>query len=159
MKSLIAGGLFVSALILAGCGVSAGPKVRVATASAAELKAVQGADNVWYEFQPGDEVPMHLGFLGAIEGGSQGPAVFRAKQRFFFVMFKNGPMQLSFDGKTFAGPAGSQSLIAVLPRKDGQGGQLGWVIYMGESGDPTTELKKVIEADKQSPPAQGAAAP
>jgi len=125
-----------------------GPHVRVATATPAQLAAVEDQDNVWYEFQPGDVVPVQLGFLGAMEGGSNGPAVFRAKQHFYFVMFKNSPMQLSFDGKSLAGPNASQSLIGVIPRKDGACGQIAWLIYMGESGDPKAELKKLIESNK-----------
>ena len=125
-----------------------GPHVRVATATSAQLSEVEGKDNVWYEFQPGDVVPVQLGFLGAVEGGTQAPAVFRAKQHFYFVMSKNGPMQISFDGSSFARADASQSLIGVLPRKDGTGGQLAWLIYMGESGDPKGELKKLIETSK-----------
>lgn len=134
-----------------------GPKIRVATASAAELSAAEGKDNVWYEFQPGDVIPIQLAFLGVMEGGSR-EAVFRAKQHFYFVMFQNAPMQISFDGQTFAGPNGSQSLIGVLPRPDGKGGQLGWFIYMGESGDPKAELAKLVEDAKQAPAAEPAPA-
>lgn len=126
-----------------------GPKLRVATATAEEIKAVEDQDNVWYEFQPGDVVPVQLGFLGVMEGGSRNPAVFRAKQHFYFVMSKNQPMQVSFDGKTFAGPNARQSLIAVLPREDGRGGQLAWFIFMGESGDPKAALDTLIEESKQ----------
>jgi hypothetical protein len=162
MKTVVAAGLglVVSALVLAGCGgASMGPKVRVATATAAELKAVEDQDNVWYEFQPGDVIPVQLGFLGAIEGGAREPAVFRAKQRFYFVMFKNQPMQISFDGETFAAPDRSQQLIAVVPRSDGNGGQLGWVIYMGESGDPKAELLKLIESSSGDSDSEAASAP
>jgi hypothetical protein len=142
--------LLIGGLLLAGCGPSAGKRVRVATASPAELEAALNEDNVWYEFQPGDVIPVQLGFMGAMEGGAQGPVVFRAKHRFFFVTSKNGPMQISFDGKTFAGQQGSQSLIAVLPRRDGNGGQLAWMIYMGESGDPEAELKQLLESSQSS---------
>jgi hypothetical protein len=140
------GGVFLAAL--AACGPSMGPTVRVSTATAAQLAAVEDKDNVWYEFQAGDVIPVQLGFLGAMEGGSREPAVFRAKQHFYFVTYQHAPMQISFDGKTFAGPNASKSLIAVVPRKDGQGGELGWVIYMGESGDPKAELEKMVEANK-----------
>ena len=134
-----------------------GPKIRVATASAAQLEAVDDQDNVWYEFEAGDVIPVQLAFLGVMEGGSR-EAVFRAKQHFYFVMFKNAPMQISFDGKTFAGQHGSQSLIGVIPRADGKGGQLGWFIYMGESGDPKAELAKLIEESKQAPATEPPAA-
>jgi hypothetical protein len=154
MKLGLAGGLGLLALALGGCAPAVGPHVRVATATPAQLSAVEDQDNVWYEFQPGDVIPVQLGFLGAVEGGSDGPAVFRAKQHFYFVMFKNRPMQLSFDGKTLSQADASQTLIGVLPRKDGSGAQLGWLIYMGESGDPKAELKKLIETNKSGDPAK-----
>lgn len=137
---------------------ASGPKVRVATATAAQLKAVEEEDQVWYEFQPGDVVPVAFAFLGAAEGGGRQPVVFRAKQRFWFVMSKQGPMQVSFDGETFAGQRAVQSLIAVVPRRDGQGGQLAWMIYMG-TGDAETELKQLIEAvqSEQAAPSDGTA--
>lgn len=151
MKLVARLGALLGLSLLAACGPSMGPKVRVATATAAQLEAVQNEDNVWYEFEQGDLIPIQLGFLGVMEGGSKA-AGFRAKQHFYFVMFKNAPMQVSFDGKTFAGQHGSQSLIGVIPREDGKGGQLAWFIYMGESGDPTAELAKVIDEIKQSAP-------
>lgn len=144
-------GAFVCGLCLLACGPRMGPKVRVATATAEQLRAVEDEDNVWYEFQPGDIIPVQLGFLGAMEGGSRGAVVFRAKQHFYFVMQKNGPMQISFDGESYAPQNGSQSLIAVVPREDGKGGQLGWFIYMGESGDPKGELAKLVEAVGNEP--------
>ena len=157
MNVLVRLGAVLGLALLAACGPSMGPKIRVATASAAELEAAEGKDNVWYEFQPGDVIPIQLAFLGVMEGGSR-EAVFRAKQHFYFVMFQNAPMQISFDGQTFAGPNGSQSLIGVIPRADGKGGQLGWFIYMGQSGDPKAELAKLVEEAKQAPSAEPAPA-
>jgi hypothetical protein len=132
-----------------------GPTVRVATATPAQLAEVEDKDNVWYEFQAGDVIPVQLAFMGAVEGGSR-EAVFRAKQHFYFVMFQHAPMQISFDGKSFAGPHSSQSLIGVVPRKDGKGGELGWVIYMGEGADAKAELQKLVEANKSEKPSEAA---
>jgi len=143
---------------LGACGPAMGPTVRVATATPAQLAEVEDKDNVWYEFQPGDVIPVQLAFMGVMEGGSEA-AVFRAKQHFYFVMFQHAPMQISFDGKTFAGPHSSQSLIGVLPRKDGKGGQLGWMIYMGESADAKAELQKLVDASKNSEEKPSEAAP
>jgi hypothetical protein len=140
--------LALSSTTLGGCARATGPRVRVATATAAELAAVDDKDEVWYEFQPGDIVPVQLGFMGVVEGGSSQPAVFRAKKRFFFVMFKGRPMQISFDGESFAGERSRQSVILVGPREDGKGGELGWIIYMGESGDPEAELKAMLKDHK-----------
>jgi len=151
--------LCISFLVALGaCGPAMGPTVRVATATPAQLAEVEDKDNVWYEFQPGDVIPVQLAFMGVMEGGSEA-AVFRAKQHFYFVMFQHAPMQISFDGKTFAGPHSSQSLIGVLPRKDGKGGQLGWMIYMGESADAKAELQKLVDANKNSEEKPSEAAP
>jgi hypothetical protein len=133
------------AMSVGGCMAPRGPHIRVATATPEQLASAKNEDNVWYEFQPGDVVPVQLLFLGAVEGGSDGPAGFRAKQRFYFVTSKNGPMRISFDGETFAGENASQWVVAVLPRKDGKGGQLGWVIYLGEAGDPEAAMKQLLE--------------
>lgn len=150
MKKWLASSIGLLALALGGCGAPAGPHIRVATATREQISAAENQDTVWYEFQPGDVVPLHLAFLGVVEGGSNEPAVFRAKKHFYFVMLKNRPMQISFDGESFAGPNASQSLVAVLPRKDAAGAQIGWMIYMGESGDPEGELKKLVEGSKES---------
>lgn len=150
MAGFGAWGLVVS--LLAGCGAHReGPRIRVATASAAELQGALKEDTVWYEFQPGDIVPVHFAFMGAIEGGSDNPAVFRAKQHFFFVTTKNGSMRLSFDGETFAGTRSSQSVIVVAPRKGGKGGQLLWAIYMGESGDAEGEFDRLLAESEAAP--------
>lgn len=132
------------ALLSSACVAAQGPRVRVATATQAELKAVEEEDNVWYEFQPGDIVPVHFGFMGAVEGGTDGPAALRAKQQFFLVTSKQGPLRLSFDGETFVGGSSMQAIIAPVPRKDGKGGALVWMVYMGESGDAEAELDKIL---------------
>jgi hypothetical protein len=150
--------LALSSTALGGCARATGPHVRVATATRAELAAAEKQDEVWYEFQPGDIVPVQLGYLGVVEGGSSQPVVFRAKKHFFFVMSKGRPMQISFDGASFAGERSHQSVIMVAPRDDGKGGELGWIIYIGESGDPETELKAMLKKHSaaeggQPPPA------
>jgi hypothetical protein len=137
-------GLLSFALLSSACAAAQGPRVRVATATRAELAAAENEDSVWYEFQPGDMVPVQFGFLGAVEGGTDGPAVLRAKQQFFLVTTKQGPMRLSFDGESFVGNNSMQAIIAPVPRKDGKGGALVWVVYMGESGDAQGELDKIL---------------
>lgn len=137
-------GVLSLALLSSACGAAQGPRVRVATASHAQLEAVEKEDQVWYEFQPGDIVPVQFGFIGAVEGGNDGPAALRAKQQFFLVTSKHGPLRLSFDGKTFAGGNSMQAIIAPVPRKDGKGGALLWMLYLGESGDAEAELDKIL---------------
>jgi hypothetical protein len=137
-------------------GMAVNNTVRVATATPEQLDSVKDMENVWYEFQPGDIIPVNLIFFGALEGGVEGSAGFRAKKHFYFVMSKNGPMRVSFDGKTFAGPMSTQTVIAVVPNKNAPGGKLGWLIYVGESGQPEQELKAIIDSQKgAAPPAAG----
>lgn len=144
MRLITGVGLLSFALLSSACGAAQGPRVRVATATQAELHAVEKEDNVWYEFQPGDIVPVHFGFLGAVEGGTDGPAALRAKQQFFLVTSQQGPLRLSFDGETFVGASSMQAIIAPVARKDGKGGALVWMVYMGESGDAEAEMDKIL---------------
>jgi hypothetical protein len=131
-------------LLHVGCAVAPQrPQVRVATATAADLESVKHHDEVWYVFEPGDVVPLQLAFVGAVQGGSPEHGLMRAKRKLYFVMRKNQPMEISFDGKTFAGPESSKFVVAVVPRPDAAGGKLGWIIYIGESGD----MKAAIEAE------------
>ncbi|MFO0658226.1 MAG: hypothetical protein U0165_00105 [Polyangiaceae bacterium] len=133
---------------LVACGMPPATHVRVATATPDELKSLDSKDGVWYDFEPGDVVPVHFAFLGVIEGAAEQPTVFRAKRKFSLVMYKNSPMQISFDGKTFAGPQSSKSVIAVMPREKGNGGELGWIIYIGEDGNVQAELEQAAKKNK-----------
>ncbi|MBI5536309.1 MAG: hypothetical protein HY898_26540 [Deltaproteobacteria bacterium] len=146
MNDKLAGwfGLSAAALLSAACFAPQGPHVRVATATPAEIEAVRDQDNVWYEFQPGDVVPVQFAFLGVAEGGSDRPSLLRAKRPFYFVMQKSGPMQISFDGKTFATPESLKAVVAVMPGEP-KGGKVGWIIYMGESGDVKSEIDAVVK--------------
>ncbi len=112
--------------------------------TAAELESLDSEQYVWYEFQPGDVIPVQFGFLGAVEGGSNGDSLLRAKHTFYFVTAKNGPVKLSFDGKTLAADNTNQSVVAVVPRADGKGGQLVWMIYMGKDANPEKELDRML---------------
>ncbi len=123
-----------------GCVSNQGTHIRVATATSAQLDAIEEGETVWFEFQPGDVVPVQFAFVGVAEGANEQPVMLRAKRKFWFVASKNGPMRISFDGKTFAGAQSTQAVIGVMPRDDGQGGQVGWILYIGESGDVQTEL-------------------
>lgn len=150
--------LIVATSLTGACAQPTQIKVRVATATAAEFEKVKDENRVWYEFREGDEIPVELAFFGAMEGGAEG-AIFRAKQTFYFVMTKNMPMYISFDGESISGPRSSQSIIGVSSRPDGKGGQLGWLIYMGASGDAEGELVKILEQKKKEggPPDESSA--
>lgn len=138
--------LLLTGIFLGACVKQpTGPRIRVATATLAELQSASKESSVWYEFQAGDVIPVQFGFLGDVEGGSDGKSVLRAKKPFYFVTSKNGPIRLSFDGKTLAGENTNQSVIAVVPHKSGVGGELVWMVYMGAQGTPEAELDSLME--------------
>jgi hypothetical protein len=128
---------------ISGC-VTPGPHLRVATASVSDFEKVKDENVVWYEFQPGDSVPFNLLFFGVLEGGATDITI-RAKKPFFLVARKGAPMMLSFDGENISYRQ-VQSIIAVVPRKDGQGGEVGWMNYLGESNDPEKELETLVNS-------------
>ncbi len=129
------------ALALTGC-VAPNTYLRVATASPADFERVKDKDAVWFEFQPGDVVPFNLLYFGAIEGGATNIGV-HAKKPFYLVARKNAPMSISYDGKNLSYHQ-LRSIIAVVPRKDGTGGEVGWMTYLGEANDPQQELEKLF---------------
>ena len=144
-------GLWVAAVLAltAGC-VTPGPHVRVAQMTRGQYESVKDANEVWFEFQPGDVVPFNLIFFGALVGGLDTPMAIHAKKPFFLISRKNLPMAISFDGRSYAGPWSMKAIIAVVPGDtDAPGGQVGWMTYLGESGDAEKELKELAEeADK-----------
>lgn len=139
-------------LILACACATPGPYLRVATATRHDLEEAQKKPVIWYEFQPGDVVPFQFAFFGVLEGGAE-LAPLRAKKRFYLIARQDAPMGISFDGSSYAGPQASQSIIAVVPRKDGDGAQVGWLHYLGESADPEAELKHLLgdQGDQKAP--------
>lgn len=139
--------LALTLLLASGC-VTPGPYLRVATASQSDLRQAADQDVVWYEFQKGDVVPFHFLFFGALEGGAEA-APLRAKRQFYLVMRKNMPVMVSFDGQSFAAPQASQSIITVVPGRDGPGGQVGWFHYLGESQNPEEELEALMKKNAQ----------
>lgn len=117
--------------------------MRVATATSAELAAAEKQDTIWYDFEPGDVIPTKIGFVGALQGGASEGAVLRAKRKLSFVMRKNQPMQISFDGKTFAGPHSTKFGVLAVPKKAEDGLELVWILYVGEDGN----MEAAIEAE------------
>ena len=139
---------------LAGCGVSRGPRVRVSTATAEELKAVDGEPVVWYEFRKGDIVPFGQLFYGVAEGLPERPMHVRATRDFWLVFRQNGPVALSLDNKSlvWGGQSTGRTILMVTKNQDGRGGQVNWMTYMGESRDAEGELQKLFErVNKQAP--------
>lgn len=138
------------ALGLFACGgAPQGPHVRVATAQPSDLEAVKDSAIVWYDLEPGDTVPVSFALLGDVEGGSRpGQALLRARRRVSIVLQKGQPAQFSFDGKTFATANSTKFVMAVLPGHDGKGAQLGWLLYVGESGDVDKAIEVLLKESK-----------
>ncbi len=143
--------LAVVVSVVGGC-VKQGPRIRVSQATRAQFEATKDENEVWYEFQPGDVVPFQLIFFGALIGGLDQPMQIKAKKQFFLIARKNFPMALSFDGQSYAGPHAMQAIIAVVPGEgDAPGGQVGWMTYLGESGDTDRELEELANEMKKDP--------
>ena len=139
--------MFVLALlVVTGCVPPT--YLRIATATEADLERARKADSVWYEFQPGDTVPFNFLYFGAIQGGAGGVGV-KAKSPFYLVSFKNQPIRVSYDGKSIS-PYSIRSIIAVTAREGG-GGQVNWMTYLGESQNPEAELEKLFDQPRNEP--------
>lgn len=148
MRSLLLPAMF--AVVGTAC-VTPGPHLRVATANASDFDRVKDAQEVWYEFQPGDTVPFHLLFFGAIEGAPEKSLAMRAKRQFFLVSRKNLPLMISFDGASFAAGHALQSIFSVGAIEGGKGGEVAWMTYLGDSLEPEKELEALL---KQAPVSQ-----
>lgn len=137
--------LWLALALTAGCAAQ-GPRVRVSQMTRAQYESVKDQNEVWFEFQPGDVVPFNLIFFGALVGGLDQPVAIHAKKPFFLISRKNLPMAISFDGRSYAGPWSMKAIIAVVPGEgDRPGGQVGWMTYLGESGDAEKELQQLAE--------------
>lgn len=123
-----------------GCAPS-GPRIRVASATPAELQAVQDADTVWYEFRKGDEVPFQFLVFGDAESSGQ-PTKLIAKKDFWLVMTKDQIM-ISYDG-TKANSDEMEFLLSVVPTADGRA-QVVWLNHLG-TGDAKSELSELLES-------------
>ncbi len=120
--------------------------LRVATATASDFERVSKLDSVWYEFQPGDTVPFNLLYFGAIVGGVRDMGV-KAKSPFYLVAYKNQPLYVSYDGKNLSQHQ-IRFIVAVRPRKDGAGGEVNWMTYLGEGQSPEAELERLFSKEE-----------
>ncbi len=121
---------------LAGC---AGPPnyVRFVNATEAQLSSAEQEGMVWFEFQPGDEVPLNMAVLGVSEAVGEGIKL-RAKKRFFIVVRKGGPPALSFDGQTIS--QGSETFLAF--GREGDTNTLNVLTYVGPPQDMPEKLRQ-----------------
>lgn len=126
-------------LTLAGVGC-APPKtiVRFTQATEAQLNAVEDGQTIWYEFQPGDEVPLNIGLIGSAEAVAPNLELV-AKRRFFIVVWPYGPPLLSFDGESTV-YEGSKTFIAF--EKGEAGNTINVLTYLGLPADMPVELQK-----------------
>ena len=74
-----------------------------------------------------------------------------AKRPFYLVARKNAPIGISYDGKNLSYHQ-LRSIIAVVPRKAGPGGEVGWMTYLGEANDPQQELEKLFGDEPKREP-------
>jgi hypothetical protein len=123
-----------------GCVGAQAPRVRFAKASAAQLHAVENENVVWYEFQPGDRVPLNFVVVGVAEAAHESIQLV-AKRPFFIVLQKGAPPALSFDGQSVAYGNGGETFLA-LGRRKGEN-EITLISYVGKAEEMPAELQKV----------------
>ena len=132
------------ALLLAGlslaCGAQRHNTVRFVTATPADLKTAEQQDEVWYEVQAGDELPLHFVFAGVANGVNEMPLVLKAQKPFYFVSRKDGRFYFSFDGQTIAHEAGKFAITLVPGPPSNKAGIL---IYLGKPEEMEATLEAV----------------
>jgi hypothetical protein len=121
---------------LAGC--AAPPTyIRFVNATEAQLAAADTEGVAWYEFQPGDEVPLNMAVLGVSEAVAEG-IVLRAKKRFYIVVRKGASPALSFDGQSIA--YGSETFLGF--GREGDKNTLNVLTYVGPREDMPEKLRE-----------------
>jgi hypothetical protein len=126
------------AIAVAACGPPQGRRVRFIKATTAELSAAEQEHVVWYEFQPGDEVPLAMVFTGVVESST--PIHATAKRNFWLVVQKNQPIQFSFDGEHVVNQNAGQVALALGQHQGAN--HVGVLVYLGRPEDTPAELKK-----------------
>jgi len=137
--------LIAASVALASVGFSAcapkGPHIHVASATAAQLKAVAAEDTVWYEFREGDEVPFRfLVFGDAVSSGE--PTKLVARRHFWIILSEGKELLISYDGES-ASTDQMEFMLSVVPTEDGRA-QVVWLTHMG-TGDPEEALKNLMQ--------------
>ena len=132
--------LALSLLTLGACGPrTTGPHVRFAQASAADLHAAQQSGQVvWYDFEPGDDVPIVLGVIGMAEAVSQPPARLVARRHFSIVLFPDGRTFFSFDGRHLVDPTHLARWTIGLEPNDDTGSGVAVLLI-------STELEEILD--------------
>ena len=140
MKSpfLFSAVVVATALSVVACGAPQGRRVRFVNATAAELEAAEQERIVWYEFRPGDDVPLAMVFTGVVESAT--PIHAKAKRNFWLVVQKNRPIEFSFDGEHVVNQNAGQVALA-LGHHEGSN-HVGVLVYLGRPEDTPDALKK-----------------
>ncbi len=130
--------LLVLALLAACVGANDGVRIHFATASPEALAAAEKEPVVWYEFKPGDELPVMFGFIGMAEMGSDElPLV--VKRPFWIVAFEDGRTSFSFDGKTLI--SNPFSRWGMLLGTGEERGKMAVIMYVGPANEAPEQLK------------------
>ncbi|HJK91810.1 MAG TPA: hypothetical protein RMH85_11445 [Polyangiaceae bacterium LLY-WYZ-15_(1-7)] len=134
--------LAAALLTLSACGAPQARHVRFAHATATQLQALQDEEVVWYDFQPGDEVPMVFGLLGVASAGTgDGPIPMVARRPFSIVVFRDGRTRMSFDGEHLWGGDFGKWGVVLHPNEATGRGELGLLLFMGRPQDMPEELR------------------
>lgn len=141
--------LMMLGLASVACMGPSGPRVHVASATRADLEAVQNEDTIWYEFRAGDVVPFQFLLIGVAVSGDK-PIEMRATRDFWLVMSKDAPMQISYDGETLA--TNQVELLSVVMPGPDERATLVWLNYVGE-GNAGEELDRISNAPSSAQPA------
>ncbi|NUO54765.1 MAG: hypothetical protein HOV80_38480 [Polyangiaceae bacterium] len=130
--------LFAFLLLGALAGCAPPPTyIRFVNATEAQLAAVEQDGVAWYEFQPGDEVPLNMAVLGVSEAAAEG-IVLRAKKRFYIVVRRGASPAFSFDGQTIA--YGSETFLGF--GRDGDKNTLNVLTYLGPREEMPEKLRE-----------------
>jgi hypothetical protein len=90
---------------------------------------------VWYDFEPGDDVPIVLGLIGIAEAVSQPPARMVARRHFSIVMFPDGRTYFSFDGRRLIDGTHLARWTMGLEPTDEGGGVAVLLMFIGQQQD------------------------
>lgn len=133
--------LLVLGSLASACGGPGGPHVRLAHAPPSEINAAQESGQpVWYDFEPGDEVPLQFGLLGVAEAITDQPIRMVARRRFSIVVLPGGQTMFSFEGGDLVGANAARWNIAL--GADEQGGRAALVLMLGREQDVPEQLRQ-----------------
>jgi len=100
--------VFAAAALLVGACASPKPHIHFASASEQQLNTASD-EETWFEFRPGDEVPIAFLYKGVIEAST--PVKAKAIKQFWLVFRPKSPPRFSFDGESIASDAGSAGVL------------------------------------------------